>query len=327
VRLARRITMPTTSSPPQALIERAAALLREGKLVAFPTETVYGLGANGLDEAAVDRIFAVKGRPSTSPLILHVDSTAMARALVTTWDQRAETLAQRFWPGPLTLVLPKRDHVPAKVTAGLPTVGIRMPAHTVALALIRAAGVPIAGPSANRFTELSPTTAEHVRKSLGNQVDLIVDGGSTTVGIESTVLSLAVDSPLILRLGMVSQAQIEAALGAAVQVSTQPVSPQTSHASPGMHARHYSPHTPMVLVQGGRLPHTGRGAYLWYAHPGPAARSLRMPESPAGYAALLYEVMHQVDAEGWDWIAVEEPPDAPEWQAIRDRLQRASQSR
>jgi len=186
-------------------IRRAAALIREGKLVAFPTETVYGLGANALDAAAVEKIFRVKGRPSTSPLIVHVASREAARALTTEWPDAAETLSRKFWPGPLTLVLPKRDCIPSVVTAGLATVGLRVPANPVALALLVEAQVPIAAPSANRFTELSPTKAEHVRQSLGDDVDLILDGGSAEVGIESTVLSLADPTPLLLRPGMISR--------------------------------------------------------------------------------------------------------------------------
>src|SRR5579871_5472139 len=173
--------MNAAPGPSAQEIRHAAALLREGKLVAFPTETVYGLGANALDEAAVERIFAAKGRPRTSPLIVHVDSLDMARALASRWPDAAETLARRYWPGPLTLVVPKRAEIPDVVTAGLPTVGLRMPAHPLALQLIHAAGVPIAAPSANRFTELSPTTAGHVPESLA---DYILDGGPARVGIE-----------------------------------------------------------------------------------------------------------------------------------------------
>ena len=184
-----------------------------GKLVAFPTETVYGLGANALDAAAVDRIFAAKGRPLTSPLIVHVDSVDMARELVTRWPAAAEILAAKHWPGPLTLVLPKQARIPDIVTAGLPTVGLRVPAHPLALELIRRAGVPIAAPSANRFGQLSPTTAEHVRKSLGDAVDLILDGGSTSVGIESAVLSLAGDRPVLLRPGVIPVTELEALIG------------------------------------------------------------------------------------------------------------------
>src|SRR5712671_272208 len=184
-------------------IDHAARLLRAGRLVAFPTETVYGLGANALDAEAVARIYAVKRRPATSPLIVHVASIEMAQSLVANWTEIADRLARRFWPGPLTLVLEKKldkqgakpSTIPDIVTANLSTVGLRMPAHPIAHALIQAAGVPIAAPSANRFTELSPTTAEHVRCSLGPEIDLILDGGPCEVGIESTVLSLTGSKP------------------------------------------------------------------------------------------------------------------------------------
>src|SRR5258708_32344222 len=181
--------------------ERAAHLLRAGRLVAFPTETVYGLGANALDPEAVARIYQAKGRPPTSPLIVHVDSVEMAKSLVTTWPEKADRLAKRFWPGPLTIILEKQPSIPATVTAGLPTVGLCMPAHPIALALIKAAGVPLAAPSANRFTQLSPTSADHVRQSLSADVDLILDGGPCQIGIESTVLSLAEPQPVLLRPG------------------------------------------------------------------------------------------------------------------------------
>ena len=171
-------------------VTEAASIIRQGGLVAFPTETVYGLGANALDAAAVARIFEIKGRPATSPLIVHVASMEMARKLAVNWPVMAEELAQRYWPGPLTIVVPKSPEIPDIVTAGLPTVGVRMPDHPIALRLIEAAGVPIAAPSANRFTRLSPTTAEHVREEFGDPVE-IVEGGSSRVGIESTVVSVA----------------------------------------------------------------------------------------------------------------------------------------
>ena len=298
---------------------RAAALIREGKLVAFPTETVYGLGANALDAAAVERIFQAKGRPSTSPLIVHVDSVEMARRLVLDWPAHAETLARRWWPGPLTLVLPKLPIIPDIVTAGLATVGIRMPDHPLALALIRAAGLPIAAPSANPFTRLSPTTAQHVRDALGDKVDCVLDGGPTTVGIESTVLSLAVSPPQLLRPGMVSQSEIEALIGP-IQLGQA----TGAHASPGMHRVHYSPRTRLVIVSGGAPLPAGRGVYLFREHPREAAGRVKMPDDAAAYAALLYETLHCEDREGWDWIAVEAPPPGPEWAAIADRLRRAA---
>ena len=302
-------------------IERAAKLIREGRLVAFPTETVYGLGANALDAAAVERIFTAKERPATSPLIVHVDSVAMARGLVRVWPPEAEKLAALFWPGPLTLILEKQPQIPDRVTAGLPTVGLRMPAHRVAIELIRAAGVPIAAPSANLFTQLSPTTAEHVRAGLGDRVDMVLDGGETNVGIESTVLSLARGRAVLLRPGMVSRAAIEAVIG---PVETARETPAGAHASPGMHARHYSPRTPLLLVSSEEALPDGRGVWVFHSREMKAARQVAMPPYPHAYAAVLYRTLHELDGEGWEWIAVEEPPKDPEWAAVADRLHRAA---
>ncbi|HSW48930.1 MAG TPA: L-threonylcarbamoyladenylate synthase [Bryobacteraceae bacterium] len=298
-------------------LQRAAELIRGGGLVAFPTETVYGLGANALDPVAVGRIFKAKGRPSTSPLIVHVDSVEMARELVEEWPEAAGTLAARYWPGPLTLVLPKKPIVPDVVTAGLATVGIRVPAHPAALALIRAAGVPIAAPSANRFTGLSPTTAEHVREGLAGRADFILDGGPSQVGIESTVLSLATHPPQLLRPGMVSQPEIESLIGPVVLAGRVE---NGAHLSPGMHPRHYSPETPLLVVKEGAPLPAGKGVILTRGPEG----SVRMPKDAASYASALYDTLHRLDGEGWDWIAVEELPATPEWAAISDRLRRAA---
>ncbi len=282
-------------------VARAAELLRAGKLVAIPTETVYGLGANALDDAAVRRIFEAKGRPLSSPLIVHVSDVAMARGLAKDWPREAEALAARFWPGPLTIIVPKDGSVPDAVTAGLPSVALRMPSHPLALAVIQAAGIPIAAPSANRFTELSPTTAQHVREGLGDRVDFILDGGSCAVGIESTVISLAGPKPRILRPGMVSQTQIEEVIG--------PVETGGGAESPGQHPKHYSPRTRVVI---GARPSTGRGV------------ELHLPADPAAAAETLYRRMHELDQEGYDWIAIELPPDTPEWAGVRDRIIRAA---
>jgi len=289
-------------------VEAAAALIREGKLVAFPTETVYGLGANALDGAAVQRIYAAKQRPQTSPLIVHVDSVEMARSLAAQWPEAAEILARRYWPGPLTLVVSKQPRIPDIVTAGLPTVGLRMPAHPIAIELIRAAGVPIAAPSANRFTELSPTAAGHIPESLA---DAVLDGGPARVGIESTVLSL-VDGPVLLRPGVIPLPEIEALIGP-VEVA---VSAEGPHPSPGMHEHHYRPSTPLYLVESGAPLPAGRGAWL------PIGNA-----DPVEYAAALYATLHLLDSEGWEWIAVERPPDTPEWAGVLDRLIRAATRR
>lgn len=296
-------------SVPENNMAYAAGLIRSGRLVAFPTETVYGLGANALDADAVARIFDAKGRPRTSPLIVHVDSIAMARGLAAQWLPAAETLATRYWPGPLTLVVPKRAHVPDIVTAGLPTVGLRMPAHPLALALIRAAGVPIAAPSANRFTELSPTAAAHVP---GELADYLLEGGDAPVGIESTVLSL-VGPPTLLRPGVIPLPEIEALIGH-VDAAAEPES--GPHAAPGMRRRHYRPATPLLLLEPGQAPPAGRGAWL--------RMGAEMPREPRPYAAALYATLHKLDRQGLDWIAVERPPETPEWAGVLDRLRRAA---
>jgi L-threonylcarbamoyladenylate synthase len=291
-------------------LEYAAELIRAGRLVAFPTETVYGLGANAFDAAAVERIFAAKRRPHSSPLIVHVDGIEMARGLALRWPEAAEKLARLYWPGPLTLVVPKRPEIPDVVTAGLATVGLRMPAHPLAIALIRAAGVPIAGPSANRFTELSPTAAAHIPDELA---DYVLDGGPARVGIESTVLSL-VDRPLLLRPGVIPLPEIEAAIGPVAVAGEAPA--EGPHASPGMHRRHYRPTTPLHLLDACAPDPEGRGAWLRIGR--------EMPADPREYAAALYGTLHRLDAADLDWIAVENPPDKPEWAGVRDRLCRAA---
>jgi L-threonylcarbamoyladenylate synthase len=293
-------------------IKEAAQILRDGGLVAFPTETVYGLGANALDASAVAKIYETKGRPQTSPLIVHASSIEMARSLVAEWPREAEELAQRWWPGPLTLVLPKAAQIPDIVTAGLGTVGVRIPAHPVALQLIDAAGVPLAAPSANRFKELSPTTAAHVRAAFGDAIP-VLDGGPTRVGIESTVVSITDGRITLLRPGMIALGEIERA-----------ITPAGAHPSPGMAARHYSPRTPLLLVNTPSEMPDRRGAYVWWNTSGLTARSLRMPNDPVAYAHRIYSVLHDLDEENWPWIAVEAPPDTSSWAAIADRLKRAA---
>jgi len=306
-------------------IQQAAALLRAGKLVAFPTETVYGLGANALEAAAVERIFEVKGRPHTSPVIVHVSDQEMLSTVVAEWSDKARILMVKFWPGPLTLVLPKTPAVPDIVTAGLSTVGVRMPAHPVALALIEAAQVPVAAPSANRFTQMSPTTAEHVRQRLGDRVDRILDGGPCQVGIESTVLSLVEEVPVLLRPGGVSRQQIEEAIGVIAMAEYKAEGPLRS---PGMHPRHYSPGTRLLLVSNGEVPREGEGAYLQFRHPPhhTVLEVVAMPGAAVDYAARLYSVLHALDRGGYDWIAVEAPGPGMEWEGVLDRLRRAATS-
>ncbi len=303
-------------------IQKAAQLLRSGELVVFPTETVYGLGANALDAAAVRKIYALKGRPATSPLIVHVASIEQARTLAAEWPEDADRLAREFWPGPLTIVVPKKPTIPDEVTAGLPTVGLRMPRHAVALDLLSEARVPIAAPSANRFTRLSPTTAQHVREAFGDDTPFLLDGGPCEVGLESTVIAVTKDGLEVLRPGMAFVD--EAAPGDATAAQLDRAEQNAAHRSPGQHKKHYSPLTRVLLVNRGHLPKQGRGAYLWFAYDAASAWKLRMPEQPEAYAAKLYSVLHDLDREGFDWIAVELPPAAPEWAAIRDRLTRAA---
>ncbi len=288
---------------------RAAELIRGGRLVAFPTETVYGLGANALDPEAVRCIFEAKERPWASPLIVHVADENMARTVSAEWPATAQKLAGKFWPGPLTLVLKKAAIVPDLVTAGLHSVGVRMPSHPVALELIRRAGVPIAAPSANPFSGISPTTADHVREGLGDRVDMILDGGPTAVGIESTVVALHRAPPAILRAGIITQEELERAAG--VPFEREMDLPHIVE-SPGQQRRHYAPRTPFVLLETEADVPEGRG------------RMIDMPADPKPFAAALYAELHKADREGWDWIAIRQPPETPEWAGVLDRLRRAS---
>ena len=318
-----------------AAIAEAAEVLRRGGLVAFPTETVYGLGANALDPAAVARIFAAKGRPPNNPVIVHIADFADVGTLARpSTSQLVSTLAERFWPGPLTLVLPKTAAIPDVVTAGGSTVAVRMPAHPVTQALLRAAGVPLAAPSANRSTELSPTRAEHVLQSLGERIDLILDGGPTTGGIESTVLDLTTDRPRLLRPGLVTPAEIETAIG---PIAPPPYSSADAGSlplpSPGMMEKHYAPRAPLELADGdGRqrvleLMRAGHkvGWLTWSRVPDvPGATRVDMPTDPSGYATRLYAALHELDEASVGRIVVVRPPRGDAWLAIADRLHRAS---
>ena len=297
-------------------IRKAAEIVRSDGLVVFPTETVYGLGANALSAVAVRKIYQLKGRPANSPLIVHVASVAQAREFAAEWPAEAEQLAQDYWPGPLTIVVSKKSIVPDEVTAGLQTVGLRIPRHPIALELLRTTGLPIAAPSANRFTQLSPTTAAHVREAFGDQTPFLLDGGECEVGIESTVIAVSKDGLQVLRPGM-----------AVVKDAITPIDDesQQAHRAPGQHKKHYSPKTRVLLVTAGRLPQEGRGAYLSLT--GESSESFitqRMPANAGDYAKCLYKVLHELDCENLDWVAIEMPPITREWAAIRDRLTRAA---
>jgi L-threonylcarbamoyladenylate synthase len=320
--------------PDPLVISQAADLLRRGALVAFPTETVYGLGANALEEAAVRRIFEAKGRPSHNPLIVHVARIEAARELTPRWSESAERLARTFWPGPLTLVLPKAAKVPDLVTAGLPTVGIRVPNHPVTFALLSAVELPIAAPSANRSGEVSPTTAQHVARSLGDRVPLILDAGPTDIGIESTVVDVSGGNATLLRPGVISSEQLAEVVGPLRTFST--ARPDAPLPSPGMLDRHYAPRTPLRLfetaergaveaeirqakAQGKRV-----GVMTWSKEVNGGDPLIILPSSPLAAGRILYSVLHRLDDEGCDLILVERPSSDPRWAAIRDRLERAA---
>lgn len=327
-----------------AAIAEAAALVRAGRLVAFPTETVYGLGANALDAAAVARIFAAKERPSFDPLIVHLADPAELPDHVVpadAADPRVGRLAARFWPGPLTLVLRRRDHLPGIVTAGLPTVGVRVPDHAVARALIRAAGVPIAAPSANRFGRISPTRAEHVARGLGARVDLVLDGGPCRVGVESTVVLLAEGRALLLRPGGVPAEAIEAEIGRLDHLADD--EPGSAALAPGRGGGHYAPGVPLEIAEPGdpaaqprlrarpgeRLGLLAASA-AWAADAqaagGPfAAVEILAPDGdPVAVAARLFDALHELDLAGLDRIVAQRVRAVGIGRAVMDRLRRAA---
>lgn len=322
--------------PDGLIIARAAEILRSGGLVAFPTETVYGLGANALDPAAVERIYAAKGRPAYNPLIVHVEDARRVTDVAREWPDKAARLARAFWPGPLTLVVAKRANVPAGVTASLDTVAVRVPSHPVARALLAAARVPVAAPSANRSTEVSPTTGSHVEKSLGDAVDLILDAGPTTVGIESTVVDVTVDPPVVLRPGMITRELLMGAIGDVAEAPLRASAGKEARRSPGMLDRHYAPRAKLLVADDARMREifdhardagTRIGAIVRTSSVflAPGDSIVELPDDPAGYAAGLYAALHRLDDAGFEIILVERPPDEPEWRAVLDRLERAAQ--
>ncbi len=311
-------------------IERAAQALRAGRLVAFPTETVYGLGAIATDERAVAAIFAAKGRPRFNPLIVHVASRAAAAALAD-WNELAERLAARFWPGALTLILPRAQPCPLSplVSAGGPTVGLRVPGHPVALALLEATGLPVAAPSANPAGAVSPTTADHVAEGLGDRVDLILDGGRCRVGVESTVLDLSEGRPRLLRPGGVTRAALEAELGPLAAAADDP---GRAPRGPGQLASHYAPARPLRLDARAVAADEALLAFGPEPLPQPlrgAAASLNL--SRAGdleeAAANLFSMLRRLDRPGYRAIAVMPIPGSGLGEAIRDRLARAAAPR
>jgi L-threonylcarbamoyladenylate synthase len=329
----RRVAIDRDRPEPAAL-EEAAAVLRAGGLVAFPTETVYGLGAHALDERAVRKVFTAKGRPAHNPLIVHVANEELARELADDWPELAQRLAAAFWPGPLTLVLPRVGAVPDLVTAGLPDVALRVPAHPVALALLRTAGIPVVAPSANPSNRVSPTRAEHVERYLGDRVDLILDAGPTHLGIESTVVGLSGPEPLLLRPGALSASDLEPLTGPLRTPKLGAGTPR--HASPGLLKRHYAPRARLLVFhRSGRAAAeaaaeaaAGRGELVgcltFSPIEAPVHRAVIMPGEPQPYAHRLYADLHDLDDAGCDLILVEDVPEGREWEGVRDRIQRAA---
>jgi L-threonylcarbamoyladenylate synthase len=326
-------------------LDRAARILLSGGLVALPTETVYGLGANAVDRRAVARIFAAKKRPSWDPLIVHVSTVNMAEGLVSSISPAAYSLMHAFWPGPLTLLLPRNSSIPDEVTAGRPLVGLRMPAHSVALALIRHAGQPVAAPSANLFGHTSPTTADHVLLDLDDRIDAILDAGPTRHGLESTVLDPTQSPMVIYRPGAITAEQIQAVAGPVVQYKLNREtadSPPESLPAPGVGLRHYAPAAPLVLVDaplaelGRRLAAAARllsGERIGVMLPtGVAAPHGAVCFGWGRWAALddlartLYAGLHSLDAQGCTIILCPVPPPEGIGVAIRDRLFKAAKS-
>jgi L-threonylcarbamoyladenylate synthase len=319
--------------PEARAIEQAAAVIRRGGLVAFPTETVYGLGADAMNETAIRRIFEAKGRPADNPLILHINNREMLDLVAADPGDNAAALIDRYWPGPLTLVLNRKPAVAPSVSAGLPTVAVRMPRNPTALGLIGAARTPIAAPSANRSGRPSPTSAAHVLADLGGRIEMIIDGGPTDIGIESTVLDLTGPAPVILRPGWITEEQIARVTGA--------VAPAASLAelgrSPGTRYRHYSPRARVVLVEAGSQARPEEvckdnlktATVGFIGHTPPAIDDARfhatiLRADPADYASKIYSALREMDERGARVVVVEGIPEAGEGAAVMDRLRRAA---
>ena len=321
----------------QKAVLRAAELLRVGEVVALPTETVYGLAANALDEKAVAKIFQIKGRPADNPIIVHVASNEMAKRCVTNWPELADRLSKSFWPGPLTLVLPRTRKIADIVAAGGATVGVRWPSHPFIQAVIRECDFPLAAPSANLSSRISPTNAEHVRQQLGGKIPLIVDGGQSQVGIESTVLDLSASPPRILRPGMIHAESLAAVVGEVTSDKWQ-VTGKDSLRSPGLLAKHYSPKAKLLVLKW--TDDAELAADLATRHLSPVtcfiiahtkipsgedfARVSVIPHDAEAFARAIYAELHRCDEAGAEGIIVEAPPGSPEWAGIADRLRRAA---
>lgn len=331
------LSVDPTNPQPDAIAE-AARVLAAGGLVAFPTETVYGLGARALDRTAVARVFQAKQRPRAHPLILHLSHPEQARAYARAWSAEAERLAEAFWPGPLTLVVDRTGAVPDTVTGGGATVALRVPAHPIARALVAAVGEPIAAPSANRYQTVTATTAAHVLKSLGADVDLILDGGACPGGIESTVIDVRAARARLLRPGGVDLAALRrVAADIDVEAPAPVLETDAVRPSPGMDAKHYAPRARVVLAGTRRdaereaLARRTEGAVTALVTRGEPAEDVVtaglalhvLPDEPRGYGRALFATLHACDDAGADVIVVEAPPADEAWLAVRDRLRRA----
>jgi L-threonylcarbamoyladenylate synthase len=337
-----------TQAPDTAAIARAARCLREGGLVAFPTETVYGLGVHALDRPAVLRLFEAKGRPANDPLIVHVTALADAAPLTVGLPAHADRLARTFWPGPLTLIMRRGPAVPDEVTAGLETVAIRVPAHPVARALILASEVPVAAPSANLFSRPSPTSAEHVLQDLDGRIDMVVDGGASDVGVESTVLDLTTDPPVVLRAGAVSLESLRAVVpNIAMAARSAALAGSAPMPSPGLLSKHYSPRAPMVLYRGApaRARDAVRAAASAAVGAGKRVGVLVIDDDLEAFdglvvtvagigggraedvASRLYAALRELDVAGVDLVLARDfEREDGLWRAVKDRLQRAAGS-
>ena len=317
-------------NPSSEAVDQAAELIRKGEIVAFPTETVYGLGANALNESAVKKIYEAKGRPQTNPIIVHVSGKEQAQSLATKWTEYAEKLAEAFWPGPLTIVLPKNDRVPAITTAGSPTVALRCPDDETALMLIETSGFPIAAPSANTSGNLSPIDGFHVLQDLEGKIPMLLDSGQVPGGIESTVIDLSGPTPKLLRPGLLQISEIEKVIGPVERGPSYIDSSSPLH-SPGLLKRHYSPHTPLIegdaddveaMINQGKP--VGMLYYMIKKFDHNNLTAITLPGNPQEYAHHFYRALRELDEMGVDTIFFEMPPETDEWLGIRDRLMRAS---